>query len=719
MKPFTESARLFWKDAHEWIFKGDARDMYELPNECVQMVCTSPPYWGLRKYSGNQDLIWGDNHCGHRWINREYLMHSGRGDAQKSGKYSTQEPIPDMPMADNFCSLCGAWKGAFGLEPTPEMYVQHTIEILREIRRVLRKDGVVFWNIGDSYASSPPGNKSDWSSSGLHGAKTSQKYQETLTNTQSRQQQGRIIPPGLKPKDLCLIPFRIAIAAQEDGWWVRSVIIWSKPNPMPESVTDRPTESHEYLLMLTKSGTTQFWAHRDGNREAPNPDYRWVNNETHEETDIIPEGWTPKNKMGWSRINLWRGHDYYWDADAVREPQSPTTHSKGSSPRTTDRFAEKSDGAHKDWHEYTPDTWLEAGRNLRSVWEFNEGDEQGDNFYKVLQGCPIHSPLLRPEIVKILQDGEPQDCLLTHTLDKYGCLVPVLSSSLLSKLSHTSEDVHLSKLGFHFHESVYGQIVESIGDNRKSALCCPADGHKPYLQKPYHTKHTETGDELLVCSSDYSHQSDELTATLHNKEIRKTVSLIATNGSVFLQIPGHTVRTLQSLGCICSYNYYTTSHFPLQDVWKFGTQPFAATHFAVFPEKLPELCIKAATPEVGCCSKCGKPWVRIVERQAIDTRPGRNTGTGKSGNDNDPNQALHQSDLSKYRQQIGYETLGWQPTCNCNADKEPSIVLDPFMGTGTTLWVAKKLGRKAVGYDISEEYCQLAVERNRQMVMEM
>ena len=67
----------------------------------------------------------------------------------------------------------------------------------------------------------------------------------------------------------------------------------------------------------------------------------------------------------------------------------------------------------------------------------------------------------------------------------------------------------------------------------------------------------------------------------------------------------------------------------------------------------------------------------------------------------------------------GYTTLGWQPSCNCNDGKEPSVVLDPFMGTGTTLWVAKKLGRKAVGYDISEEYCRLALERNRQMVMAM
>jgi DNA modification methylase len=116
----------------------------------------------------------------------------------------------------NTCLRCDAWRGAFGLEPTVEMYVQHTVEVLREIRRVLRPDGVVWWNIGDSYA------------------------------------KGGI---GIKAKNLCLIPDRVRIAAQEDGWYVRSNIIWNKPNPMPESVRDRPTDAYEDIIMLTKSGS--------------------------------------------------------------------------------------------------------------------------------------------------------------------------------------------------------------------------------------------------------------------------------------------------------------------------------------------------------------------------------------------------------------------------------------------------------------------------------
>jgi DNA modification methylase len=110
---------------------------------------------------------------------------------------------------------------------------------------VLRRDGTLWLNLGDSYSGSGKGGNpegSEWS--GFVGSKDREK---------SAQASKPIIPPGLKPKDLVGIPWRLAFALQADGWWLRSDIIWSKPNPMPESVTDRPTKSHEYLFLLTKS----------------------------------------------------------------------------------------------------------------------------------------------------------------------------------------------------------------------------------------------------------------------------------------------------------------------------------------------------------------------------------------------------------------------------------------------------------------------------------
>lgn len=376
---------MYYEDSHIKVYNKSCTDMSELEDNSIQCCVTSPPYWGLRKYDGNQCLIWGgDKNCQHEWTITPPRRSRKAGDIKNpdskeatNGGNLGQELTPT-----NTCSICNAWKGAYGLEPTPELYVAHSIEILREIKRVLRPDGVVFWNIGDSYMAhagdrnkvggfqaNPDKNRLD--------AESSMSMTKRTTKT-------------LKDKDLCLIPFRVALAAQQDGWWIRSVIIWNKPNPMPESVKDRPTDAYEHVLMMTKSSR------------------------------------------------------YYWDIDAVREP-------------------------------YTEPMNRWGGDNLKangeSTWDIGTGQD-------------------------------------------------------------TYRDRNMR----------------------------PNDGGRN-----------------------------------------------------------------------------------LRNVWTFPTQPYPEAHFATFPEKLPETCIKAAS-------------------------------------------------------------------------KEGDIVLDTFAGSGTTLWVAKKLGRKAVGYELSEKYCNLIVDRNRQQV---
>lgn len=147
------------------------------------------------------------------------------------------------------CSRCGAWRGQFGLEPTRELYIEHSMMVLRALRRVLRKDGVVWWNIAGGYLSGQSGHAG---SHGLDGGEP-----------QGSQQRGRT--SALAPKQMDLMPFRVALAAQADGWWVRSVVIWSKPNAMPESTKDRPTTAHEYVLLLTKSA--RYWYDAEAIRE--------------------------------------------------------------------------------------------------------------------------------------------------------------------------------------------------------------------------------------------------------------------------------------------------------------------------------------------------------------------------------------------------------------------------------------------------------------------
>jgi DNA modification methylase len=130
--------------------------------------------------------------------------------------------------------------GQIGLEPTPDAFVEQLVRVFREVRRVLRDDGTLWLNLGDSYASSPA------SGGAQSGLLTGGEHKRTPGVPYRR-------PPGLKPKDLIGIPWRVAFALQADGWYLRQDIIWHKPNPMPESVRDRCTKAHEYIFLLSKS----------------------------------------------------------------------------------------------------------------------------------------------------------------------------------------------------------------------------------------------------------------------------------------------------------------------------------------------------------------------------------------------------------------------------------------------------------------------------------
>lgn len=206
------------------------------PSASVNCIVTSPPYWGLRDY-GATSLIWASdtlsaNNAGHP---APCCVHSW----QCSTGSQDQAGTPNENISA-FCLGCGAWHGPLGLEPTPELYVQHLTAIFRECRRALTPDGTLWLNLGDCYARSPAKGGSG-TPNGRNG------YGEGYAGA------FRPIPQGLKPKDLIGIPWRIAFALQADGWYLRSDVIWEKPDVLPESVKDRPTKSHEYLFLLTKS----------------------------------------------------------------------------------------------------------------------------------------------------------------------------------------------------------------------------------------------------------------------------------------------------------------------------------------------------------------------------------------------------------------------------------------------------------------------------------
>ena len=212
------------------IYQGDSLEVLKtFPDEIVDCVVTSPPYWGLRDY-GTADWEGGDSECSHK---RE----SKKSDKTITGHKNFEEMngVGDA-IYKNICNRCGAKRvdKQLGLEETPEEFAQNLVKLFREIKRVLKKSGTVWLNLGDSYSSGG---------------------RETTTNQTVRGEQdyGVTRPPvckGIKPKDLVGIPWRVAFALQSDGWYLRQDIIWHKPNPMPESVTDRCTKSHEYLSLI-------------------------------------------------------------------------------------------------------------------------------------------------------------------------------------------------------------------------------------------------------------------------------------------------------------------------------------------------------------------------------------------------------------------------------------------------------------------------------------
>lgn len=242
----------------------------ELETQAIQCVVTSPPYWGLRDYEGDPQ-VWGDG-----------------------------------------------WCGQLGLEPTPQMYVQHLVDVFREVRRVLRDDGVLWLNLGDSYARGRTGRDDE-----QRMADDPEHWVRQPTGGPSKD---RALPSGLKEKDLVGIPWRVAFALQEDGWYLRSDIIWSKGSVMPESVTDRPTRAHEYLFLMTKEAR------------------------------------------------------YFYDADAIREPISTKPQGRKTIEANSDEGRPDHRKASMSYRYDGIFPGNPGGRNKRTVWAINPRPYRGSHF---------------------------------------------------------------------------------------------------------------------------------------------------------------------------------------------------------------------------------------------------------------------------------------------------------------------------------------------------
>lgn len=319
------------------IVQGHTLDILRrLPSESVQSCITSPPYYGLRNYGTTPQTFSGINASGERatctdacdWQAAATRRKRSPEDVTAGTKQDTNSGTKHHLPSTRTCAVCGAWQGELGLEPTPELYITHLVEIFREVRRVLKPSGTLWLNIGDSYTS----GKSRYSTKEqtvAGGGERPEKYGVMHNGGKP----DLYYHPTLKDKDLMLIPARLAIALQEDGWYGRSDIIWEKPNCMPESVRDRPTKSHEYLFLLTKSTS------------------------------------------------------YYYDAKAVREPLAESTlndkrNGTGRHTHKNSKYRQVVSMKSSQPFWYRAKTFVnpENGRNLRTVWKVNTRNYKGAHF---------------------------------------------------------------------------------------------------------------------------------------------------------------------------------------------------------------------------------------------------------------------------------------------------------------------------------------------------
>ena len=227
------------------ILFGDCRETLKKFDEKARVCVTSPPYYGLRDY-GTAKWIGGDPNCNHRRDTKVKPENCITGHKN----HDTMLGVGDA-IYKSVCEKCGAIRqdSQIGLEETPEEYVKEMVKVFRLVRDNLTDDGTLWLNIGDSYYNYRPGK-----GQGLVKQSVSKTNQDLPSKCNRR---GNKLQ-GYKEKDLIGIPWLLAFALRKDGWYLRQDIIWSKPNPMPESVRDRCTKSHEYIFLFSKNQNYYF-----------------------------------------------------------------------------------------------------------------------------------------------------------------------------------------------------------------------------------------------------------------------------------------------------------------------------------------------------------------------------------------------------------------------------------------------------------------------------
>ena len=567
--------------------QGDSLEVLrELPDASVHCCITSPPYWNLRDYGT---------------------------------------------------------EGQIGLEETPEAYVSRLVDVFREVRRVLRDDGVIWVNLGDSYAGSGKGAANY---PGDYPKQNSNKGALSVKGTAG------FVPPGLKPKDLVGIPWLVAFALRADGWYLRSDIIWAKSNPMPESVTDRPTKAHEYIFLLSKNAKYYYDHIAIAEKTVDAEAIKCYNRGRQKGVLADEEMHEMQSRTG--HIDVQQGQEVEgWPEDMVQDVRGGVCQTMGA-----DREGESVKG--------------KSGSEVQSL--------------KTRQSKKVG---LQPQF----RSDEASKGELAEVTRRAGVFKEV---SAIGKEKSCSEKILRERQRQSDNRQVScnreGEGVPSSGDTQTEIV---AEGRDQRSNSGTMARDTRQA-ESPMCNVRGKSETDKGS---HNTLEQRRSSYSGQYSGIVSQLQ-------------CQKGEQVTPKRNKRSVWEVATQPYKGSHFAIFPEKLIEPCILAGTSEKAC-PKCGAPWERVTEKErTFESGSGRsgNLPVGKNG----PGLQGGGATVDIRRGPVVHTTtIGFQPACTCpdNDGSGACVVLDPFGGSGTVSLVAKRLGRGSIYIDLNPEYLQMALKR--------
>ena len=654
--------------------QGDVLErLAELPSESVHCVVTSPPYFGQRNYGA---------------------------------------------------------EGQIGVERSIDEYVAKMVAVFAEVRRVLRRDGTFWVNLGDGYHSR---NRGGYHRDGERGYKGGPIQMGNIGSLRRAGADGpasnRLAQTGLKAKDLMMMPARVALALQADGWWIRSEITWCKPSPMPESVQGSRWERHwitikEYeklsrlpsfiradegsrpaLSNLSESQGEGISTNGSLPNSAPEISGQPQGADHYQSTGTAP-GYKGKEAVGESiPIRPAQQSQIHSDSEgtggegAVAAPVAEQSQREGVRRRSASAPQDESAMAltqARDRSSLSSDTQGQSGsRGHVRTSQGAEGAESWVSDDAGMAGDPTseQGPLFLLQTASETDDGSrntTEQGRTAHDEQRRGGL-PALQ--LAEERPNTPS------------------LVECPG----CAKCAVNDGFILRISAGRPTSATEKI-YLLTRSSRYFYDLDaervafaaperDQAAARRARAIEshKSMPTAERNGIRPAKQEGHRRRHagFNERWDEAEANGSAPTGRNLWNYWIIPPEPFRDAHFATFPSELPRRCISLGTSAKGVCAACGAPWVRVVERTGhINGREPAHV----------PLNSPTKTDSTGW-QPTTRATDSWRPSCKHEAEIVPATVLDPFAGSGTTLLAAIRMERSAIGIELNPAYVEMARKR--------